>query len=231
LVWWEEQQQRVEEKRVLTALVEEFTRLGNAVSDSRSYYTAILSSLVALVETGNGTRSKPDSHELDRLFGDTLWYGTTVEWTSGDLDSIISSGDLALISNGKLRQDIGHWTARLSDLRDAIDLDRNIHFNRYLPYLTANANVPALATISNAVPGSPDEKFEFPLAINIAGSANHQELLNRQEFVNLLWERVGSITDILYFHLGYSDPNFESGSTMSKDLEATIYMINQEIQN
>jgi len=228
--WWEERQLRDEEQRVLTTLAEEFTRLEYEASKARSYYTAILSSLVALVEIGDGTRSKPDNHELDRLFGNTLWYGTTREWTSGELDSIISSGDLALISDGKLRQDISRWTGRLSELRDAIELDRDAHFNRYLPYLSANINVPALATLSDAVPGSPDEKFEFPMAINISSAANHRELLNRQEFLNLLWDRVGLLTDVLYLHLGYSNPDLESRGTISSDLATTINVINQKIQ-
>ncbi len=228
--WWDDRQLRDEEKQVLSALAEEFVRLENLVISEREYYTAILSSLVALVEIGGGTREKPNTDELDKFFGDSLWYGFKADWTSSDIDSIISSGDLGIISNPSLRRDISRWAARLENLQEAIELDRNVNFNRLLPYLSANINVPALATIPTASPGSGPEQFNFPVEINAGGTPDHQELLNRQDYINLLWERIGFITDILYFHLGYIDPEFYSVGTMSDDLRKTIDLINQEIE-
>ena len=74
--WWEARQQRIEEERVLQSLAVEFARLRVEAEELGTLYSAILDSLVSLVEIGKGTRPRPDPGELDRMFADTVWYET-----------------------------------------------------------------------------------------------------------------------------------------------------------
>ncbi len=141
---------------------------------------------------------------------------------SGDLDSIISSGDIALISNRELRQRVGRWPATLSKVRDLIRRDRDFFSNRFMPYLSANMHLPPISTLPFSVPGHREVAYAYGLDINVAKTTEHRELLSRPEFQNLLWERAGSINDILYSALGFEDESREPRADILEDLKSAI---------
>ena len=227
--WWTERQAREEERTILTILQAEFVRLEDQVHYSRLFYSEILASAQTLIEIGTGVRGEVDGEEVDQLFADTIWTGDAYEWNSGDLDSIISSGDIALISNRELRQRVGRWPATLSKVRDLIRRDRDFFSNRFMPYLSANMHLPGIANLPFSVPGHREVAYAHALDINVAKTTEHRELLSRPEFQNLLFERWGSINDILYSALGFEDESREPRADLLEDLKSTIELIEQEL--
>ena len=227
--WWTERQAREEERTILTILQAEFVRLEDQVHYSRLFYSEILASAQTLIEIGTGVRGEVDGQEVDQLFADTIWVGDPYEWNSGDLDSIISSGDIALISNRELRQRVGRWPATLSHVRDLIRRDRDFFSNRFMPYLSANMHLPGTSKLPFSVPGHREVAYVHALDINVAKTTEHRELLSRPEFQNLLFERWGSINDILYSALGFEDESREPRTDLLEDLKSTIELIEQEL--
>jgi len=227
--WWTERQAREEERTILTILQAEFVRLGDQVHYSRRFYSEILASAQTLIEIGTGVRGEVDGEEVDQLFADTIWIGELYEWNSGDLDSIISSGDIALISNRELRQRVGRWPATLSKVRDHIRRDHDFFSNRFMPYLSANIHLPGIINLPFSVPGHREVAYAYGRDINVAKTTEHRELLSRPEFQNLLWERVGSINDILYSALGFEDESREPRADFLEDLKSAIELIEQEL--
>ena len=227
--WWTERQAREEERTILTILQAEFVRLEDQVHYSRRFYSEILASAQTLIEIGTGVRGEVDGQEVDQLFADTIWLGDPYEFNSGDLDSIISSGDIALISNRELRQRVGRWPATLSKVRDLIRRDRDFYSNRFMPYLSANMHLPGLSKLTYSVPGHREVAYAHARDINVAKTTEHRELLSRPEFQNLLFERWGNINDILHSALGFEDESREPRADLLEDLKSTIELIEQEL--
>ena len=229
--WWSDRQLHDEEREVLANLLTEFNRLESEIHDSRRFYSGIRSSALALIEIGVGTRDAVDDEEIDRLFSGILFYGNTWTWISSNLDSAISSGDITLVSNSDLRQRLGRLAAQLGIVREMVDIDMTFYRNRLRPYLSTNMYLPQITNWSQPIPGLPERKpYDFGgVTLRVPSNPRHRELVSREEFQNLIWERAGYLNDILFVGIGFEEENNESLSSLGKDLEATIAIIESEL--
>jgi hypothetical protein len=228
--WWDERQLREEEREILTNLLIEFTRLEEEIYDARRYYGGILASARALIEIGVGTRDAVDGGEIDRLFGDIMFYGDTRDWISSDIDSLISSGDIALISSRELRQHLGRWPAYLTVVREFVYQDQNFYHDRFKPYLSENMYLPQMANWSQPIPGLPERTpYSWGTTLGVPSNSDHRKLVSKREFQNLLYERAGNLDNILFGAIGVKDENRKSRANLGDYLITTVELIEREL--
>lgn len=95
--WWEDRQERQQEKRLLLALNSEFEDNLAKIGEKRAFRQAVVSSIMRLFDASTGKDSLSAS-ELDSRFGDMVWWART-NFETGALDSILLGGKLSMIDN------------------------------------------------------------------------------------------------------------------------------------
>ena len=81
------------------------------------------------------TDNKLGDDEIDHLRADVTWYVDAVTIESPVLGSLISSGDLAIISNGELRRQLGTWSIKLNTVRSGIHEDLRFYNDTLMPFI------------------------------------------------------------------------------------------------
>ena len=97
--WWSDRQVRADEEQVLTSLLDDFSEKRARVDDQRNYINGILSSTKKLLYSSTEDTPELSSLAIDQLLGDTWWNLEASIWSAPLLDSVVSGGDLDLISN------------------------------------------------------------------------------------------------------------------------------------
>lgn len=212
--WWEHRQYREDERAILTSLLQGFEVIQNIHEGQMRHYVALRNSALHLVDTGRGVRNDATDDDIDRMLEDLWWAFTPSIWTVGDLDSMIASGEITLISNGELRLELGRWPIKLRGLRDFVGRDLEFHRDQFMPYYLANTSLPQLAMAADFAPGNPELPYNWGHDFNIEEKISHRELLSRLEFQNLLVQRAGNVNDILLY--GFGDPRLVTGDAVAR---------------
>jgi hypothetical protein len=95
--WWEEFQNRSEERGILVSLRSEFEQNLAFIETELSYRNAVIQSILKIFNASVG-RSSLQPQELDELIGDVTWW-QNIEFFRGAIDSLLQSGSLSLIEN------------------------------------------------------------------------------------------------------------------------------------
>jgi len=223
--WWDEYQDRQRERKVLEVLLVEFEWMKEQLEWDRNYYGAIKASALRLVDIGTGVGKSASDEEIDRLLEDLWWWSLPESWSSAGLSSVVSSGDLALISNEDLRRDIGGWPVTLSTVRDVFSREHDFYRDHFMPYLSRHASLQQLAMITDGTPGNPESSYDWGHTFELKKKRSHRDMLSRQEFQNLLIERASNLNDILVIALG-NDPH---SGYVADSIEPTIRLLQQEL--
>lgn len=223
--WWNGYQDRQKERKILEVLLVEFELLEDELNWSRNYYGAIKASALKLVDIGMELEESTSDEEIDRLLEDLWWWSIPESWSSAELNSIISNGDLALLSNEDLRLDIGGWPVLLSAVRAIINREHDFYRDQFMPYLFKHASLQQLAMITDGTPGNPDSSYDWGHTFKLRKKQSHREILSQQDFQNLLIQRASNLNDILVIALG-NDP--DSGY-VADTIGPTIRLLRREL--
>jgi hypothetical protein len=131
---WSNYQDSKIEQRVLGELKEEFESAQTRIGSSITQLETVLEASLDLAGTlGKDTLAlSPDTAQ--KLVNRILWMDT-LEVPTSVVDSIISSGQVRLISSSELREALAEWPAYISDVRENHEWHR-VETDEYLvPYM------------------------------------------------------------------------------------------------
>ena len=124
------------------------------------------------------------------------------------MDLLVSSGDLAGLSDLNLVQLLLALHYRLESAQRRYQLDEAFYRDRLIPFLGTRANLPQiLATIDHA-PGVAEWPYDFP-DIDLAEKTDHTRLLSTDEFLGLLAAKIDLQHDILNYSLNDLDEDLD----------------------
>ena len=228
--WWEDRQDRNEELVILSSLLDEFQLIEQNLRQLDIYHTAMLDSARKLLASSVRPDQPLDDEEIDRLLADLMWF-TSPDWLlTPELNSLVFSGDLSVVSNSQLRRDLGKLPTTLDGIRNIMQKDLDFYNDEFLAYLTANSFIEQIVNADDHRPGFPNIVWPNADRIEVMVQVSHRKLLDGREFQNLLSRRIINLGEIQY----WSTTNIEDNNTVSADVVETIAdMINtleQELQ-
>ena len=143
--WNEAQKEIKKEQQILLNLREEFQQNINELQFDHKINEGCLNAVVALL---NFDESKDfETRTVDSLIGQMLNYAT-FDARLGVMNDIISSGNLELIRDSRLKYALNQWTGELEDYKEDVIIRREywIHnvpaiFYKYLPTRNGDASM------------------------------------------------------------------------------------------
>ena len=212
--WWANQVDSIEEKEILTALQREFETNLVTLEEQLSYREAVRAS-ANLILTAAAGKTRLEPAELDRLLGDIVWVGW-VDLSTGALASLLQSGQLSLIKNQKLREQLAalpYWEGNTAKLEES----ELLHLNADIyPFLSEHAYLPQ---IHNTMKGQPGVGINlYPTEQPTSEARNHTYLLQNPKFVGMISVELVDHNDAIW---GYG--------ILKEKFEAAIRMIESEL--
>lgn len=192
---WQKHGERKEEKRILSALRDEFTVNQERIAQIVAFHTSLRTTAVSLMQatTQPATTS---SETTDQLITDVSWWGGFISPESAALDAIVLGGKLDVIEDETLRRLLTAWRRDVSDAA-AQETQEYDHYSRvWLPLLRAKANLAQISNTATTIPGTGTASgtTKMPVTLSIR---DHRELLTDAEFQNALVHKVWIEDDAL----------------------------------
>ena len=174
--WWEGRQERAEEQRVLSALLDEFTENSEILAATAEHHRSEVRRMETLLAAA-GSGDLPSKATLDTIF-DRGPGAPHYNPRTGALTATISSGRINLLRNSHLRNRLAGWNAVSSDLILDEQTRRDFVFGRLVPAF-ARFGIGGIA--SNGRPSRSD----------------YQEALESKELLAYLRGQIGWVTHVL----------------------------------
>ena len=194
--WWSDRQQSQDETAILTAIVDELRMVQRSLRDGDIKVGAIRESAQKMIASGIGLGDPLDDREIDVLISDLTWYTSPEEVDTPELESLLSSGDLALISDRELRGKIGSLQYLLESTRAVIQRDLDFFNKIQVPFLIKHTVLQQIWNIGQHRPGFPNINFPSILEVPLRETVSHRSLLENREFQSILAQRARSLVDI-----------------------------------
>ena len=216
--WWGDRQQREAEQVVLQALLDDLQVKQVLLADMNLFSNAIFKSAETLLRVAAGAEQKPSEDTINRLIIDTWWVSSEALWDSAPLNLLVAGGNLSLVSNPRLVQELAALQVAIERVKFHYRSDAGFHATVMTPFLIANANMDRINASILHRPGHPEITGTFP-DLGITKSHLASELLSTVKFQNLLVAKMERCSDIL----GVGHPGVE------KHLVAVIQMLEGEL--
>ena len=205
---WEEAQDHEREVMLLRALLDDLQPMRDRFDTQRSYNEAILEATQRLLEAGASRDKSLSADDVDGLLGNIVWYNTYTSWESASMELLVSSGDLADLSDLNLVHLLLSLHVRLENAKRRYRLDEAFYRDRLIPFLGTHANLPQILTKIDHAPGVVRWSYDFP-EIDLAATTDHTRLLSNDEFLGLLAARIDLQHDILRYSLEDLDEDLD----------------------
>ena len=196
--WWDNKQQHDAEQMVLENLLEDLKSKQELLIEMNRFSQAIVESIEVLLRIGAGEQDEPDSATVDQLIGDTWWESNEALWDSAPMNLLVSGGNLSLISNPQLVQELGALQVAMDRVRNHYRKDQQFHLEIMTPFIMSHTNMIQINAAMKHRPGSADESGYPSVNIRSRLSVDHEKLLSTLEFQNLLAAKMERQQDILY---------------------------------
>ena len=180
--WWEERQDRNDERKLLIALKTEFENNLAEIDKELTYRHAVDESIMQILEAGAGETSI-DPGELDKLIGDLVWWGNA-DFQTGALDSTLQSGFLSLIENQELRHRLAGLPIEYEKMRVLEMQDKETLANRLFPYIFKNIFLPQISNTITVKPGTGENPS--PSKYPVGTHRDHSPVLQESEFLSIV---------------------------------------------
>ncbi len=194
--WWDERRDRDEEIAILGDLLTELQEFNQSFENHEIYVTAIRQSAQTLLEASASPDPGLSDSDVDRLLSDINWFVDPTVLDLAALQSTISGGLAANISNDEIRRKIATWFVKLNGIRSAINYDFGFYRNHLMPFLRENVSHLQLANVRANRPGFPEITYPDLVPQNLS-TISHLQLLENREFQNLLFTRIVTLTNIV----------------------------------
>ena len=217
--WWNDRQIREEEVAVLSALLTEFEQIRENVDDILAFQVAILDSAQQLLRLSVVEKPTISNVELDRLLVDQRWGSSPDRFSAPELNSVIARGDLRLISNRKLREELRTWPAKLTWISKALAEDFQFTISVVDPYFRNNLSLLQLHGAMTHRPGDPTYVPKTP-DVKPKELVSHISILADTTFQNILAQRHDLLNEII---------NLAREPELPQQLDQTIELLRMEI--
>lgn len=217
--WWDDRQDREYEVAILSALLSEFEQTRKNVDDILSFQVAILDSVQQLLLLSVDENPAISNIELDRLLLDQRWGSSPDNFAVPELKSVIARGDLRLISNQELRENLRAWPARLTGISNALAEDSQFTFTVVDPYFRENLS---LLQLHMAMMHRPGDSTFVPKTPGVKPNdlESNIPILAEKYFQNLMAQRHDLLSEII--SLG-REPE------LPRQLDETIEFLREEV--
>ena len=193
--WWENRMEREQERRLLSALLEESRAIVPQLERNVAFHEAITASSDILLRAPLAPTGSFTADSLDRLIGDLTW-ARSVDFQTGSLNSVLLGGRLALISEPDVRSRIAEWQGALDEIADVAVADWELVNEDVRGFIREHGSLPQLQNAMRFNPGSPEPLNMEPLPLP-TGPQDHFRLLALESFRNLVLERRWAQDDML----------------------------------
>ncbi len=139
--WWGDRQQREAEQVVLQALLDDLQVKQVLLADMNLFSNAIFKSAETLLRVAAGAEQKPSEDTINRLIIDTWWVSSEALWDSAPLNLLVAGGNLSLVSNPRLVQELAALQVAIERVKFHYRNDAGFHETVMTPFLIANANM------------------------------------------------------------------------------------------
>jgi len=220
--WWDERQDREDERIILLSLQEELTGIDELIPWLDQYAGAIRESAKELLTAALGRDQELGAREFDRLLGDLTWFHMVADFDVPELDSLVLSNDLLLIESKELRSKLKMWKWSSDFLKQRMVHQQEFFDERFMPFLEENTSMQQIYQVATRRPGKPStlEDEGWPQhKIELKALRSHLHLLEDPVFQNLLTQRIEEQTVLLDARPEY----YQSG------LDELITLIEQEL--
>lgn len=217
--WWEERQEREDERIILQSILEELTAIEDHILWIDQYAGAIMESAKQLLTAAFDGNQEPGEREFDRLLADLTWFIPVTDLDVHELDSLVLSDDLSLIQSIELRRKLKIWTWRNDQLKQRLEHHQDFFDRTFMPFLHENTSLQQIYHVATQMPGFPDETFPQH-TIEIKEFVAHSHLLGDRRFQNLLTRRIEELATLTDFR----STNYQS------ELRELITLIGQELE-
>jgi hypothetical protein len=194
--WWEDRQREATEQVVLQTLLNDLQAKQILLADMTTYCEAILESVERLLLAASSTDHALSEQAIDRLMGDTWWVRSEAVGDSAPLSQLIAGGNLSVIANPNLVQQLAELQAAIERAKYHSRNDSAFHENIMTPFMIANSNMSQVNKTIRHRPGHPEIKVQSR-ALGVAEGWRHSELLATTEYQNLLVAKMERLSDIL----------------------------------
>jgi len=193
--WWGDRQRADAEQVVLQTLLEDLRLKQVLLTDMSRFNKAIVESVETLLRAAAATGPKLSEGTIDNLISDTWWVHNDALWDSAPLNLLTTGGNLALISNPELVQELAALQVAIGRMKNHYRSDGEFHKDTITPFMIANANMAQISATMTHRPGEPQLQIPSP-DFGIARSYQHSELLSTVAFQNILVAKLERLSDI-----------------------------------
>ena len=194
--WWDAEQREDAEQAALRTLLDDLQVKQVLLADMNRFNQAIVDAAETLLRVAAGTKQNPGEDAIDRLIADTWWVSNEALWDSAPLNLLVAGGNLSLVSNPELVQELAALQVAIGRLRYHYRNDGEFHNDVMTPFMIASANMAQISAAMEHRPGQPEITSAFP-ELGFDGRQLHSELLATVVFQNLLVAKIERCTDIL----------------------------------
>jgi hypothetical protein len=194
--WWQERGEHDREREILIALLDDFEKSKSSIEEGRNFHIAVQRSNKRLLELAVSGDVMLSSIEINRLISDLTWWDSQPRFFTGALNSLIYGGELSVIKDDRLRQELADWPSEIQRTESLRSQDYDFFLNVILPYLRQNGSLLSISTIATAKPGSSDEESTL-IDLEFDGNADHSVMISTPEFLNILTQKYWIQDDML----------------------------------
>jgi len=187
--WWKQQQDHLEEAKILNSLRNDLEASRRLVSFARNEAARKMKSVERLLNLASTRNPDYDEEEIDRHLHNLGWWTEQDLVISGSFNSIISSGTLQLIQNSELRQDVANWPRYLNSVITLLEQDFDAYTNVVQPYIRSHGYLAQIDQHFQVREGYADYKWA-PVPFTESLRVKHSAMLEDLQFVNLLTEQL-----------------------------------------
>lgn len=194
--WWDARGESIRETVVLEALRDDFVASRETIEDWLAFHQAVQRSTLALTRESLSSTPTLSREKLNLLLLDLSWWDPSQRFNTGALNSLISTGDLALISNDELRRDLAELPAWMGVVSDLQQQDYDFFASVWLPFLRESRLLLTVANLESHLPGQPAVKT-IPMGIEFDQSADPRSVIGDERFPQLMAHKWWVSTDMV----------------------------------
>jgi hypothetical protein len=192
--WWDERELREQEIAQLYALHADFTENVKRLQDVIDWQEVVVASQTRLLGIIHGHQDMPNEEALKKLVTDSFMF-YRLEEVLGAYQALVSSGDLRMIRDRKLRAAIAEFAGTLGDGYEDEELGLRLRV-RLLSEMSSSTEILAVLEPSFRADGSlPDSAYD----------PDFNALLDNRDYRNHLAILTYIENGQLYFYLGLLD--------------------------